>query len=65
MLSACASSPTQIAYKCPAISLPREPELPISLLNDKSTPPEVMKSYVASVVALKKWDAAVIQQVSQ
>lgn len=41
-----------VSVQLPPVKLPAKPDLPIHHLNDKSTPDQVVKAYVASVKVL-------------
>lgn len=63
MLYGCSPKPFAIGYKCPEIILPADPYLPIKGLNENSGPDEVIKSYVATVLAYQNWNKTVRKQI--
>lgn len=56
--------PLPVVYDLPTIKLPAAPPEFTQGLNDKSTPDEVVKAWVASSVAYKSWMIAVKRQFS-
>jgi hypothetical protein len=63
LLSACASTPKPIILQTCDFHFPDEPNPPIYKLNPHSSPDEVMKAYVATVVLYEGWINTVTLQV--
>jgi hypothetical protein len=53
-----------IAYECPKVILPADPILPIKTLTAKSTPDQVMKSWIATATAYRDWNRVVRKQIA-
>ena len=63
-LPTCAMKPTPIAYQTPHIMLPPDPIPATANLNPKSSPDQVVKAWVATATAYKKWCSIVREQIS-
>lgn len=64
MITSCSTpKPVPVSYDCPQIDLPRDPVPATRQLTVTSKPDEVMKAWVASAMAYKKWDEIVRTQV--
>ncbi len=64
LLTSCSEKPIPIAYECPKINLPTDPDMPITKLTPQSNPGEVMKAYVATVIGLRNWNLTVRKQIT-
>lgn len=53
-----------IAYDCPKIKLPNDPIDYTKSLNEKSTPDEVIKAWVATAQSYKGWNKTVRRQIT-
>lgn len=52
-----------VAYKCPAIIFPADPIPAVYKISRKSSPDEVMKAWVSTAVAYKRWNQIARKQV--
>jgi uncharacterized lipoprotein YajG len=59
ILAACATPPqiikVPVTISAQSVELPPRPILPVSSLTAASTPDEIIKAYVASLIALNGW----------
>lgn len=58
-MAGCATSPVPVAYNCPRTILPDDPKQNPYFLTSKSSPDEVMKSWVITALAYREWNKAV------
>lgn len=67
LLAGCVKSePVPIAYNCPKIKLPAAPDISyLNKLNDKSSPADIVKAWIAAANAYHAWAIAVRRQVEK
>ena len=63
MAGCVAPKPIPIAYNCPIIQLPPDPEIITRQLTDASRPDEVMKAWVATASSYYQWNRIVHQEI--
>ena len=63
MLCGCVPKPVPVVLDCPRIVLPMNPAVPLTHLNAKSTPDEVIKAWITTATLYRDWNVIVRRQV--